>query len=257
MGRMDGWVAVVTGAGRGQGEAEARRLAAEGALVVLGDVLDAEGEAVARDIGSSATYVHLDVSSEDDWERVVATATGLGPWKVLVNNAGVFRAAAIVDTTLADYRSVIDINQIGTFLGVRAAAAGMRTSGGGSIINISSISGFMPQNGVVSYASSKFAIRAITRVAALELGPHGIRVNSVHPGGVDTAMGNPLGSDDVDEAYGFLPLARMAKPDDIASVVAFLASDESAYITGAELVVDGGWLAGLYEPQLPGHPAAG
>jgi 3alpha(or 20beta)-hydroxysteroid dehydrogenase len=254
MGRLDGRVAVVTGAARGQGEAEARLLASEGARVVLTDVLDADGEAVAKDIGDAATYVHASVSSEDDWERVATIANDLGPWRILVNNAGIIRPAAFEDTSLADYRAVIDVNQIGTFLGIRTAIAPMKAAGGGSIVNISSIDGLRSMNGLVSYSSSKFAVRALTRVAALELGHSGIRVNSVHPGGVDTPMGNP-GIDDIDALYNELPIPRCGKPIDIAQAVLFLVSDDASYITGTELVVDGGWLAGKIHPMLPGAPA--
>ncbi|MER3453373.1 MAG: 3-alpha-hydroxysteroid dehydrogenase [Acidimicrobiia bacterium] len=250
MGRLDGKVAIVTGAARGQGEAEARLFAREGAKVVLGDVLDDVGRAVASDIGAAATYVHLDVRSEKDWARALDAAAAFGPLTVLVNNA------AIEDTTLADYREVIEVNQIGCFLGIRAAIAPMREAGGGSIINISSIDGLGSKNGLVSYTASKFAIRGMTKTAALELGRYGIRVNSIHPGGIDTPMGNPVGDAAlVAPVYARLPIPRIGRPEEVAYMALFLASDESSYCTGAEFVVDGGWTCGDLEPGLPGGPA--
>lgn len=253
MGRLDGKVAIITGAARGQGEAEARLFAAEGAKVVLGDVLDDLGEAVAKDIGDAARYVHLDVANPDDWSRAVEVATSMGPYQVLVNNAAILRPAAIEDTSLEDYMAVINVNQIGCFLGMKTALAPMRANGGGSIVNISSIDGIGSKNGLVSYTASKFAIRGMTRTAAIEWGRYGIRVNSVHPGGVNTAMGNPMNDPQLEKApYQFQALQRIGYPPEIASAVLFLASDEASYVTGTELVVDGGWLAGRLEPGLPG-----
>lgn len=253
MGRFDGRVVIVTGAARGQGEVEARCFADEGATVVLGDVLDEEGHAVAADIGDAATYVHLDVSREADWANAVATAEQLGPIRVLVNNAGIIRPAAIEDTTLDDYLSVIHVNQVGCFLGMRSVLAPMRANGGGAIVNISSIDGMRGTNGLVSYAASKWAVRGMTKVAAMEFGRFGIRVNSVHPGGVNTIMGNPTRDPELEKApYQFQPIARIGEPDEIARAVLFLASDDASYITGAELVVDGGTTTGRLEPGLPG-----
>jgi 3alpha(or 20beta)-hydroxysteroid dehydrogenase len=252
VGRLDGKVAVVTGAARGQGEAEARLFAAEGAKVVVADVLDAEGEAVAKDIGDAAVYVHADVSQEDDWARLAEAAAGLGQWNVLVNNAAILGPSAIEDTTLDHYRQVIEINQFGTFLGMRTAIAPFRAAGGGAIVNISSIDGIQSKNGLIAYSASKFAIRGMTKTAAIELGQHRIRVNSVHPGGVDTPMGNPVNAPDMDQYYAKNPVPRIGKPIDIAWAVLFLASDEASYISGAELVVDGGWISGMVEPALPG-----
>src|SRR3954451_15988405 len=255
MGRLDGKVAIVTGGARGQGEAEARLFAGEGASVVIGDVLDDEGEKVAADIGSPATYVHIDVTQEDDWARIVAAATKLGDLKVLLTNAAILRPAAIIDTTLADYMAVINVNQVGCFLGMRSVIEPMTAAGGGSIVNISSVDGLGSKNGLISYTASKFAIRGMTKTAALELGRRGIRVNSIHPGGVNTAMGNPTSVDEdiINElGFGSLALGRIGKPEEIANMALFLASDEASYCTGAEFVVDGGWLAGDIEPALPG-----
>jgi 3alpha(or 20beta)-hydroxysteroid dehydrogenase len=258
MGRFDGKVVIVTGAARGQGEAEARLFAGEGAQVVLGDVLDDLGEKVAADIGEAARYVHLDVSQEDQWSAAVAAAVELGGrLDALVNNAAIIRPAAIEDTSLDDYMSVINVNQVGCFLGMRAAMPAMRDSGGGSIVNISSIDGIGSKNGLVSYTASKFAIRGMTKTAAMEWGRFGIRVNSIHPGGVNTVMGNPIGDPSLEtEPYRQQAIGRIGYPDEIARAVAFLASDESSYVTGTELVVDGGWLAGRLEPGLPGSDLA-
>ena len=253
-GRLQGKVAIVTGAARGQGEAEARLFAREGAKVVLADVLDAEGEVVAKEIGEAARYVHTDVSKEDDWVNVVAAAEELGPLNVLVNNAAILRFNSIADTTLDEYLQVMMINQVGTFLGMRSAIEPMKRAGGGSIINISSIDGIGSKNSLVSYSSSKGAVRAMTKTAALELGQFGIRVNSVHPGGVFTPMVGDVPKEIFDMGHQQLALQRASMPEEIAPMVLFLASDEASYCTGGEFVVDGGWLAGDINPFLPGAP---
>ena len=253
MGRFDGRVVIVTGAARGQGEAEARLFAEEGATVVLADVLDDEGRAVAADIGGGAAYVHLDVSSEANWAEVVATASSLGPLRVLVNNAGILRAAALEDMSLADYMAVVQVNQVGCFLGMRSVIAPLRDNGGGAIVNISSIDGMRGSNGMIGYTASKWAIRGMSKAAATELGHHGIRVNSVHPGGVNTIMGNPMQDEAATKApYAYQGIPRIGESGEIARAVAFLASDDASYITGAELAVDGGTTAGRLEPGLPG-----
>ena len=258
MGRFDGRVVIVTGAARGQGEAEARLFASEGAKVILADVLDTEGEAVASDIGANARYVHLDVSNEDDWANAIRSTKefGGGRLDVLVNNAAVIRPAAIEDTSLDDYMSVININQVGCFLGMRAAMPVMKETGGGSIVNISSIDGIASKNGLISYTASKFAIRGMTKTAAMEWGRFGIRVNSVHPGGVNTVMGNPIMAPELETIpYQQQAIQRIGYPNEIAAAVAFLASTDASYVTGTELVVDGGWLTGRLEPGLPGSSA--
>jgi 3alpha(or 20beta)-hydroxysteroid dehydrogenase len=257
MGRLDGKVAIITGASRGQGEAEARLFASEGATVVLADVLDELGEKVAADIGQGAVYVHLDVSKANDWDNAVKVAQSLGDYRVLVNNAAIISPASIEDTTLEDYLRVINVNQVGVFLGMKSALPAMRLAGGGAIVNISSVDGMKGCNGLISYNASKWATRGMTKTAALEFGQANVRVNSIHPGGVNTAMGNPL-NDPLTETvpFQFQAIPRIGKPEEIANAALFLASDEASYITGAELVVDGGWMAGRLEPALPGAPVS-
>jgi 3alpha(or 20beta)-hydroxysteroid dehydrogenase len=239
--RLDGKIALITGAARGQGAAAARRFAAEGAKVMLTDVLDDQGKELAAELG--AEYCHLDVSDEDEWAEAVAfTTSTFGDITVLVNNAGVLHFSALTETTLADYQRVIGINQVGTFLGMRAVVESMTRAGGGSIVNVSSVEGLGGMPYLIAYTASKFAIRGMTKVAAMELGQHGIRVNSVHPGAINTpmvgeALGRPI---DISPIGKKVALRRVGQPDDVANVVLFLASDESAYCTGGEFVVDGG-----------------
>ena len=254
MGRLAGKVALITGAARGQGAAEARLFVQEGARVLITDVLDEAGEALARELGPAARYLHLDVSREDEWARAVAVAGELGPLNVLLNNAAVLFAASIADTRLADYQRVIGVNQVGCFLGIRAVMEPMKRAGGGSIINVSSIDGLQSKNGLMAYSSSKWAIRGITKCAAIELGRHGIRVNSIHPGGIDTPMGNPtaMALDEMNAWYANHPIPRVGRPEEVAWMAVFLASDEASYCTGTEYPVDGGWNAGLRVDRLPG-----
>jgi 3alpha(or 20beta)-hydroxysteroid dehydrogenase len=244
MGSLDGKVAIITGAARGQGAAAARLFVAEGARVVVADVLDDLGKELAESLGDAAIYRHLDVSSEDDWKAVVDEAVAtLGGVHVLVNNAGILRFAALTDMSLEDYLRIVNVNQVGTFLGMRAVAEPMADAGGGSIVNISSIEGLAGMPYLTAYTSTKFAIRGMTKVAALELGPKGIRVNSVHPGMIETDMvKDAAGGHDIDlsPAAKRIALRRLGQPEDIAEVVLFLAGDRSAYVTGAELAADGG-----------------
>jgi len=247
-GRLDGKVAVVTGASRGQGAAHTRRFVAEGAKVVATDVLDDEGEALAAELGADVVFEHHDVADEEQWAAVVKRAEDtFGGIDVLVNNAGIARMAPLVDMSTEDYLDVIKVNQVGVFFGMRAVAPAMQRRGGGSIVNISSVDGMAGMANVIGYVASKFAVRGMTKTAAVELGPLGIRVNSVHPGGVDTPMIRPPGLEgvDYDAMFARLPIPRCGTPEDIAALVLFLASDESAYITGAEHVIDGGLLAGV------------
>jgi 3alpha(or 20beta)-hydroxysteroid dehydrogenase len=242
-GRLEGKVALITGAARGQGEAEARRFVAEGAKVLLTDVLDDDGEAAAKALGDAAAYQHLDVTSEDEWNAAVATAEGLfGPLSILVNNAGILDMAPIHEQDIDRFRKVLDINLVGTVIGMKVAAASMRKAGGGSIINIASNAGMVGLPQAAAYVSSKWAVRGVSKTAAIDLGPFGIRVNSVHPGGIATPMTG--GGNELSGWVKKLPIPRWGQPDDVANVVTFLASDEAAYVTGAEWSVDGGATSG-------------
>ena len=255
MGRLTGKVAIITGAARGMGETTARLFAREGAIVIIGDVLDQEGQAVADSLGESGHYVHLDVREESHWQQAVQLATSLGSYQVLVNNAAILYAAAITEASPEDYMRVISINQLGPYIGMRESYAAMKAAGGGSIINISSIDGLQSKNGLSAYSSSKWALRGLSKSAALEFGPHNIRVNNVHPGGVFTAMhsaGDKTEPTAEDNAfYAHHPLPRVGLPAEIANMSLYLASDESSYSTGAEFIVDGGWSAGLRLDMLP------
>lgn len=246
--RLAGKVALITGAARGQGEAEARLFVEEGARVALGDILDEEGKQVAASLGAAATYLHHDVSQEESWRDFVASAReAFGRVDVLVNNAGIAHVAPIARIDVADFQRVTAVNQLGCLLGMKTVIPVMTEAGGGSIINVSSVAGMEGVPGMVAYVASKFAIRGMTRTAALELGSLGIRVNSIHPGGIDTPMAR-AGEEELEAAgasvYAKLPLARIGQPIEMARLALFLASDESSYCTGAEFVADGGMLAG-------------
>ncbi len=238
MGRVAGLVALVTGAAspRGQGAAEATLLALEGAAVVLADI-DDEGASTAASIGDAAAFRHLDVTSESDWASAVAwTLERHGRLDILVNNAGIWLQKTLEETSLDDYRRVVDINQVSVFLGMRAVVPAMRAAGSGSIVNISSLAGIRGAQVPLAYAASKWAVRGMSRQAAAELALYGIRVNTVFPGYVDTAM---IGGGH-EEIAQRVPLGRrLATPEEIAGAVLFLASDEARYVSGAELVVDG------------------
>ena len=243
-GVLAGKVALITGGARGQGAAEARLFAAAGAKVVIADVLDEAGAQTATATG--AQYVHLDVTSEDEWQAVVDdVAAAHGRFDVLVNNAGILRGATLVKETLEQWHEVLAVNQTGTFLGMRTAARAMIAAGnGGSIVNISSIAGIAGTFGSTSYSASKWAVRGMAKVAAKELGRYGIRVNSVHPGFIQTDMTADFpemhDEDRRRRTERGTPLQRLGVPDDIANVVLFLASDASSYCTGQEFIVDGG-----------------
>lgn len=255
--KLQGKTAIITGGARGMGAATSRLFAAEGAKVAIADLLDAEGAALAAELGDAARFYHHDVTSEDDWAKLVAAVEAdLGPVDILVNNAGILLFRTLFETTLADYQKVLNVNLIGEFLGIKAVGPGMVARGKGAIVNISSVDGMKGANGLGAYASSKWGVRGLTRVAAMELGHKGVRVNSVHPGGVDTIMSNQEGRsrDQVDQGYGNIPLQRIGAPEEVAKASLFLASDDASYLTGAEIVVDGGMVVGQYYEGFPGAP---
>ena len=245
MGRLEGKVALITGAARGQGAEEARLFAAEGAAVVLTDVLDDEGKATASDIGERATFHHHDVTSEAEWTSVVdAVLEEHGQLDVLINNAGIFAINPMVTTTEEEFRRICDVNQLGTFLGMKAVATTMVERQTGSIVNISSVAGLGGSPGMISYAASKWAVRGMTRSAAMELAGAGVRVNSIHPGIIETPMLEEFANWGImPMVMERIPLGRSAHAVEVAKVALFLASDDSAYCTGAEFVVDGGMKA--------------
>jgi 3alpha(or 20beta)-hydroxysteroid dehydrogenase len=244
VGRLEGKTALITGGARGQGEREARLFAAEGADVMVTDVLDEQLALVVKDIGGSARGVHQDVSTEEGWATVVAeTLSAFGRLDVLVNNAAIYRVGPIEEERLDDFNRILAVNLTGTFLGIRACIPALRASGGGSIINISSVAGLEGFSGHAAYGSSKWAVRGLTKIAALELGQYGIRVNSVHPGAIDTPMIAGFARPGVDRGAAY-PISRIGVPLDVAQLALFLASDESTYVSGAEITVDGGLFAG-------------
>jgi 3alpha(or 20beta)-hydroxysteroid dehydrogenase len=241
VGRLDGKVALITGGARGMGESHVRRFVVEGARVFFVDRLEAEGARLARELGPAASFSVADVSQEGDWLRIVEAAEAtFGPVSVLVNNAGIVRAGPLEEMSEADYRAVIDVNQIGTFLGMKTTVPSMRRAGGGSIVNISSVSGILGRPGAVAYTASKYAVTGMTKVAAGEFGQDNIRVNSVHPGAIATPIFDAIAREKVDALTGNLPFPRMGRPDEVTNLVLFLASDESSYCTASEFVVDGG-----------------
>jgi 3alpha(or 20beta)-hydroxysteroid dehydrogenase len=236
MGRVDNKVALITGGARGMGAADARMLVKEGAKVVIGDILDDEGQALADELGDAARYIHLDVSSADDWTAAVETAlSSFGKLNVLVNNAGIVQVGPLKTLDVARWQKVLDVNLTGPMLGTKAVIGPMIEAGGGSIINVSSIEGLRGAAYVHSYVASKWGLRGLTKSSALELASSNIRVNSIHPGFIRTPMTEHLPEDMVQT-----PLGRPGTPDEVATFVVFLASDESSFSTGSEFVVDGG-----------------
>lgn len=255
MSRLAGKVAIVTGGARGMGAVTAKLFIEHGAKVIIADIIDDAGEALAASLGDNARYVHADVSNEADWQTLISAAESFGPLNILVNNAAVLHVASIADSDADDYMRVIKINQLGTYLGIRAAITPMKKAGSGSIINISSIDGLQAKNGLSAYVSSKWAVRGLSKSAAIELGPYNIRVNTVHPGGIFTTMHGAEGQTEPSEQdnafYINHALPRVGLPVEVANMSLFLASDESSYSTGAEFLVDGGWQAGLRLSMLP------
>ncbi len=242
MGQLDDKVVLITGAARGQGATEARQAAERGAKVVVTDVLDELGREVAAEI--DGTYHRLDVTSSGEWGSVVGQVMAdHGRIDGLVNNAGIYRPDNLLANNEDNFRLVTEVNQYGVFNGMAAVAKVMTEQGSGSIVNISSVAGLRGQR-AVAYVASKFAVLGMTKSAAAQLGKYNVRVNSVHPGAIETDMLFDLGSETVDRLVGVVPMGRSAKPEEVGNVVMFLLSDESSYVSGAEIVVDGALIAG-------------
>lgn len=256
-GRLSGRVAIITGGAGGMGAETARLFVAEGARVVVTDLNAQAGAALAAELGKDALFQEHDVTDPDQWQAVASLAMErFGAIDVLVNNAGILRYATIVDMSPEDFSAVMAVNVNSVFLGTRAMAPHMMRGRRGAIVNISSTGAMSATNATSAYAASKAAVQAFTKAAALELGPHGIRVNSVHPGGINTPMTNPDADPDaiVNQNYRDVPLQRAGRASEVAHLSLFLASDESSYCTGTDFVADGGFLAGRYYAFLPGAP---
>ncbi|MDQ0154781.1 glucose 1-dehydrogenase [Robertmurraya andreesenii] len=240
MERLSGKVAIITGGARGMGASHVRMFVKEGAKVVFTDILEQEGQALANELGENVKFIKHDVTKSADWQHVVEeTEKTFGPVHILVNNAGITMSKSILEITEEEYRRIVDINQVSVFLGMKAVIPSMKKVAGASIINISSVNGLV--GGAVGYTDTKFAVRGMTKAAALEFAQHGIRINSVHPGAVATPMIIQEDVKDAVEAWAkTLPLQRVAQPEEVSNLVVFLASDESSYSTGSEFVIDGG-----------------
>ncbi|SDG73796.1 3alpha(or 20beta)-hydroxysteroid dehydrogenase [Planococcus glaciei] len=243
MARLEGKVAIITGAAQGMGAAHAKKFIEEGAKVILTDLNEEKGQALAAELGENALFIKQNVTSEADWANVVTEAeAAFGPVNVLVNNAGITMAKSILQTTEEEYRRIVDINQVSVFLGMKAIIPSMQKAGGGSIVNISSMNGLVA--GAIGYTDTKFAVRGMTKSAAIECAHYGIRVNSVHPGVIATPMIMQEDTKAAVEAFAqHIPLKRVAESEEVSNMVLFLASDDSSYSTGSEFVVDGGMTA--------------
>jgi len=247
--RLEGKVALISGGARGMGAEEAKLFAREGAKVVIGDILEAEGkqtEAEVNEIGGDCLFVRLDVTNEADWEAAVGAAVArFGKLDILVNNAGIFRGAKVEDTSTEEWDQVMDINAKGVFLGTKVAIPEMRKAGGGSIVNISSVAGLVGNPFISAYNASKGAVRIFTKSTAVQYAKEGIRANSVHPGVIETPMTQDVVNEPDFKEFRLSanPISRLGQPADIAYGVLYLASDEASFVTGSELVIDGGWTA--------------
>jgi 2,5-dichloro-2,5-cyclohexadiene-1,4-diol dehydrogenase 2 len=246
-GRLAGKVALVSGGASGIGAAHVRVFAAEGAKVVAGDVQEAQGKTVVEEVnkrGGEAVFVRLDVAKEADWANAVQTAVSrFGKLTTLINNAGIYWPQGVEAETLENWNKMTTVNQTGVWLGMKAAIPALRNAGGGAIVNISSLYGLIGSPGSIAYHATKGAVRLMTKSAALEYVKQGIRVNSIHPGMIDTPILGNLTPQDAEAIRAATPMGRMGKPEEIAYGSLYLCSDEAAYVTGIELVIDGGWLA--------------
>ncbi|MGE0226419.1 MAG: SDR family NAD(P)-dependent oxidoreductase [Acetobacteraceae bacterium] len=240
MDRLKGKVILISGGARGQGAAEARLCAAEGARVVITDLLEAAGKQLAAELGEAAVFLRHDVTTEAGWDEAVAAAAKLGGLHGLVNNAGIYQPRTLMETDADLFNRHMQVNQLGCFLGMKAVVPLMEKSGGGSIVNISSVAGLRGSPGAIAYSATKWALRGMTKAAAVDLAPRGIRVNSVHPGPIDTDMLKVRTPEQNAERLTRVPMARMGSAEEVAKLVLFLLSDDSSYITGAEVAIDGG-----------------
>jgi 3alpha(or 20beta)-hydroxysteroid dehydrogenase len=240
MDRLKGKIILISGGARGQGAAEARRFVAEGGQVVIGDKLEAEGTRLAAELGAAAVFVLQDVTKEEDWETAVNAARSLGGLHGLVNNAGIYQPKTLMDTDAALFELHMRVNQLGCFLGMKAVVPLMEQSGGGSIVNISSVAGLRGSPGAIAYSATKWALRGMTKAAAVDLAPRKIRVNSIHPGPIDTDMLKVRTQEQNERRLQLVPMKRMGTAEEVANLVLFLLSDESGYITGSEVAIDGG-----------------
>ena len=240
MPRFDNRVYLISGGSRGLGEAQARQIVAEGGMVVIGDVLVDEGQKLARELGEACVFHALDVTSEAQWDQAVAQAEKIGKLHGLVNNAGVFTPLRLMDTDVAQFERHMRVNQLGTFLGMRAVTPALERTGSGSIVNISSAAGLRGRPNAFAYTGTKWAVRGMTKSAALELADKNIRVNSVHPGQIDTEMLRVRGVEENQRQIQRIPMKRMGTAEEIAKLVLFLLSDDSSYMTGSEVAIDGG-----------------
>jgi 3alpha(or 20beta)-hydroxysteroid dehydrogenase len=241
MSRLDNKIILITGAARGQGAAEARLFVREGARVIITDILEDQGQALARELGrDAAVFVRHDVTSEADWQTAIDAAASFGGLHGLVNNAGIYQPATLLDTDTALFERHMRINQLGPFLGMKAVVALMERSGGGAIVNISSVAGLRGSPGAIAYSATKWALRGMTKAAAVDLAPRNIRVNSVHPGPIDTEMLKVRTAEQNRQRLLSVPMRRMGSAEEVADLVLFLVSDESRYVTGAEVAIDGG-----------------
>jgi len=240
MPRLQDKIILITGGARGQGAAEARLFVREGAKVVITDILEKEGQALAKELGDAAVFLKHDVTNETEWQKAIDASASLGGLHGLINNAGIYQPSRLLETDTALFERHMRINQLGPFLGMKLVVPLMERSGGGAIVNISSVAGLRGSPGAIAYSATKWALRGMTKAAAIDLAPRGIRVNSVHPGPIDTHMLDVRTPEQNAQRLLSVPMRRMGTAEEIADLVLYLVSDESRYVTGAEIAIDGG-----------------